>query len=90
MNSDVTDHFYNVGTGKRTSLKELAEKIIAITNCNKEINFKPRSQATLVKNRIGCPEKAKQDIGFVAGSDLDDGLIKLINWRKNELSNLAS
>ena len=45
--------FYNVGTGTRTSLRELAEKLLNLTGCNKEIKFAPRSQATLVKNRIG-------------------------------------
>lgn len=86
MTSDVTDELYNVGTGKRTSLKELAEKLVRLTNCKKEIKFKERSQATFVRNRIGCPEKAKKDIGFEAQHDLDTGLMKLIEWRAAHIS----
>src|SRR3954469_9062981 len=53
MNADTVDRFYNVGTGIRTSLKELAERICHLTGCNQPINYLPRSQATLVRNRIG-------------------------------------
>jgi len=49
MKANATDEFYNVGTGKRTSLKELAEKLLNLTGSNKEIQYAPRSQATLVK-----------------------------------------
>src|SRR5690348_15262347 len=53
MRADIVDRFYNVGTGKRTSLKSLAQMIVELTGCEKEINYAPRSQATLVRNRIG-------------------------------------
>lgn len=81
MKADTTDEFYNVGTGKRTSLKELAERLLVLTGCDKEIQFASRSQATLVRNRIGDPRKASQQIGFTAGIDLDEGLRRLISWR---------
>ena len=81
MSADATDQFYNVGTGVRTSLKELAEKLLNLTGCNKEINYAERSQATLVRNRIGSPKKASEDIGYTAEIDLDEGLRRLIDWR---------
>ena len=81
MEAATTDQFYNVGTGKRTSLKQLAEMLIELTGCKKAIQYQPRSQATLVRNRIGCPKKAAQQIGFTAGIDLKDGLKRLIDWR---------
>jgi len=81
MGSDATDDFYNVGTGKRTSLKELAEKILELTGCDREIQYAPRSQATFVRNRIGCPKKATAEIGYTAEIDLEDGLRRLIDWR---------
>lgn len=86
MTSACTDEFYNVGTGIRTSLKELAEKIVVLTNCKKQIEYKPRSEATFVRNRIGCPKKASSEIGFEAKCDLDEGLQALINWRRNHLN----
>lgn len=81
MKADTVDSFYNVGTGKRTSLKELAEMLIKLTGCTKPIQYAPRSQATLVRNRIGCPIKASAEIGFNAEIDLVDGLSRLIEWR---------
>ena len=81
MQSEATDQNYNVGTGIRTSLKELAEIILEITGCDRPINYAPRSQATLVKNRVGDPVKASKEIDFTAQIYLRDGLQRLINWR---------
>ena len=50
MTSAVSDRFYNVGTGLRTTLKELAERICHLTGCNQPILYAPRNQATLVRN----------------------------------------
>lgn len=89
MTSKATDEFYNVGTGVRTSLRELAERLLNLTGCNKEINYAERSQATLVRNRIGSPLKASEEIGFTSEIDLDEGLRRLIDWRaehKGEVS----
>jgi UDP-glucose 4-epimerase len=86
MQAETTDRFYNVGTGIRTSLKELAEKIVKLTGCSKPINYAPRSQATLVRNRIGSPKRAKEEIGFDARIALDEGLQKLIDWRKAHIA----
>jgi UDP-glucose 4-epimerase len=81
MQSDSTDSFYNVGTGTRTSLKELAEMLIELTGSTKPINYAPRSTATLVRNRIGSPVRASEEIGFTAEVGLREGLERLIEWR---------
>jgi UDP-glucose 4-epimerase len=89
MKAEATDRFYNVGTGKRTSLKEVAEKLINLTGSNQPINYAPRSQATLVRNRIGSPVRATKEIGFTASIDLDEGLRRLIEWRTNHIEQVA-
>ena len=86
MKSETTDENYNVGTGKRTSLLELAELILDLTDCKIPIQFQERSQATLVKNRIGDPKKAIEEIGFKSEIDLREGLEKLIKWRNEHRS----
>jgi UDP-glucose 4-epimerase len=86
MKADTTDQNYNVGTGKRTSLKELAELIVEITGCKQPINYAPRSQATLVRNRIGDPRKAGEEIGYIATIELREGLEKLIEWRATHIA----
>ena len=90
MRATATDRFYNVGTGKRTSLKEIADKLLRLTGSNQPIRYAPRSQATLVRNRIGCPKRASAEIGFTAEIDLDEGLRRLIEWRKNHASGVEA
>lgn len=90
MKSDAKDQNYNVGTGKRTSLKELAELIVEITDCDKPIVYAPRSQATLVRNRIGCPKKASAEIGFTATIDLREGLKRLVDWRATHIAEVEA
>ena len=85
MRSEVTDRFYNVGTGKRTSLKEIAEKLLYLTDSNQPIKYAPRSQSTLVRNRIGSPARAKAEIGFEAKVELNEGLRRLIDWRNTHI-----
>ena len=81
MKARATDSFYNVGTGIRTSLKELAQILLELTASSKSINYAPRSQATLVRNRIGCPKKASEEIDYKHAIDLREGLQRLIDWR---------
>jgi len=80
MKSDTTDEFYNVGSGIRTTIKELAELILDITGSDLSIQYEPGGQ-TFVKNRVGCPKKASEQIGFTAKVALCDGLKRLIEWR---------
>jgi UDP-glucose 4-epimerase len=51
------------------------------TGTSKPINYAERSTATLVRNRIGSPAKARQEIGFDAEIELREGLEKVIAWR---------
>lgn len=81
MQAEASDRFYNVGTGTRTSLKELAELLLQLTGCNQPIRYAPRSTATLVRNRIGSPDRASAEIGFTAEIGLREGLERLIAWR---------
>jgi UDP-glucose 4-epimerase len=86
MKASTIDQFYNVGTGQRTSLKQLAEILIDLTSSNQPINYAPRSQATFVRNRIGSPAKAAKEIGFKAEIALREGLERLIVWRASHIA----
>jgi UDP-glucose 4-epimerase len=89
MKASATDRFYNVGTGKRTSLKEVAEMLLNLTGSNQPINYAPRSQATLVRNRIGDPRRAEKEIAFKAQVPLEEGLKRVIAWRKSHIEEVA-
>lgn len=82
MKATTTDKFYNVGTGVKTTIKELAELVLDITESDLQIQYEPSGQ-TFVKNRVGCPQKAAQELNFTAQMNLRDGLAKLIQWRNN-------
>jgi UDP-glucose 4-epimerase len=84
MKADTVDEFYNVGTGIRTSIKELAELILDITGSSLSVQYEPAG-LTFVKNRIGCPQKATEQIGFKATTSLREGLSQLIEWRKSHI-----
>ncbi|MBI9087688.1 MAG: NAD-dependent epimerase/dehydratase family protein [Desulfobacterium sp.] len=82
MKSDTADSFYNVGTGIKTSIKELAELILEVTNSDMEIEYKPGG-LTFVKNRVGSPVMAENEIDFKAKIELKKGLKELIKWRNS-------
>jgi UDP-glucose 4-epimerase len=88
MQAEVTDSFYNVGTGKRTSILELATLLQKLTGTSDNIEFMPQGQ-TFVKNRIGCPKKAQEEIGFTANVELEYGLRNLIDWRNAHKEQVA-
>ena len=84
--SDTSFGFYNVGTGVKTSIRELCDTILRLKNSDLKVTYKPYSAddaRALVKNRIGSPVKAKKDLGFEYKYDLKTGLQRLIDWRDN-------
>jgi UDP-glucose 4-epimerase len=87
--SDTNFGFYNVGTGVQTRIKELCDTILRLKNSDLKVTYKPYSAddaRALVKNRIGSPVKAKQEIGFDYQYDLEIGLQRLIDWRDSVLN----
>ena len=88
MKAEATDEFYNVGTGIRTSIKELAEMILEVAGSDLEIEYLPGGQ-TFVQNRIGCPIKAREQIDFDAKVMLREGVEKVIAWREADKAGLA-
>ena len=92
LESQITDEFYNVGTGVQTSIKELCETILSMRQSHLKVQYNPYNEddaRRLVQNRIGCTIKSKKDLGFRPKYDLKQGLNKLIEWRKetNESAN---
>ena len=88
MKANTRDEFYNVGTGTRTSLKELAEILIELTNSKCKINYVKKNQTTFVKNRVGSTKKAQKEISYSSQISLKKGLEQLIHWRNNHKSTL--
>lgn len=88
MQADVTGQCYNVGRGIGTSIKELTELLLRLTGSELEIEYVPAGQ-TFVTNRIGSTAAAEQDLGFRWTVDLEEGMRRLIEWRKQDAAAVA-
>lgn len=85
MQADMPFGYYNVGTEVQTSIKELCDTILRLKNSDLKVTYKPYSEddaRALVQNRIGSREKAEKDLGFKYNYSLEEGLNKLIEWRR--------
>ena len=84
MESDKTNgESINIGTGKETTILELANTIIEM--CEKDL--KPKFQAPLpgdIRRRCTDITKMKKLIGYTPEYSLKEGLKKTIDWYKNE------
>jgi len=88
LQADVSDEFYNVGTGVQTTIKELCDLILQLRESSLQVTYNPYSAEDirrLVQNRIGSTEKAERDLGFLYQDDLRTGLQHLIDWRAQNL-----
>jgi UDP-glucose 4-epimerase len=83
LRAETVDRFYNVGTGRRTSIRELAEMLLHLTGSNVPIAYEPQG-LSFVKNRVGSPVRAGAEIGFTAEVVLQEGLRRLISWRREQ------
>lgn len=84
LTSQTPFGFYNVGTEIQTSIRELCDTILKLKQSNLKVQYKPYSAddaRALVQNRIGSRQKAEAEIGFKYAIELEDGLMKLIEWR---------
>lgn len=84
MRADVTGNCYNVGRGIGTSVKELTELLIRLSGHDAKIHYEPAGQ-TFVTNRIGSVEAAERDLGFRWAIDLEEGMRRLIEWRRADV-----
>jgi UDP-glucose 4-epimerase len=89
MKADTTEGFYNVGTGIRTSIKEVAELLLDVTGSDVGMRHEPQG-VTFVKNRIGSTTRAREEIGFEALMPLEEGLRTLVEWRNAHKAELES
>lgn len=84
LQAEVSDRFYNVGTGKQTTVKDLCDTILRLKDSGLQVTYKPYppdDARQLVKNRIGSTLRAKDELGFAAQYNLKEGLKKLVRWR---------
>jgi UDP-glucose 4-epimerase len=80
---------YNVGNPRSAvTIFDLAQRVKRLTGCPGEIVFAPLEYVD-VELRIPNVEKAREDIGFDAKVELDDGLERTIAWYRARKPALA-
>lgn len=91
MKSPVTNEFFNVASGKETTIGELAHLLIRLRG--KEGRLRPEFQpmdSGLVTRRWGDAKKAREMLGFEAGTSVEAGMKKVIEWREKLNSKQAA
>jgi UDP-glucose 4-epimerase len=79
--SEVTDDVFNVGTGVQTSLNELCDLLMRLTDSKLRPEHREARTVANVQSRRAAVEKAKRELGFEARVSLEQGLQDLIRWR---------
>ncbi|HAF10988.1 MAG TPA: hypothetical protein DCK98_13040 [Chloroflexi bacterium] len=75
----------NVCSGVETKMRDLAALLLRLTGSSVGMEFKPQPRAALPARRVGDPARATELLGFKAETSLEDGVRKLIEWRKEVL-----
>ena len=90
LKSEQTFGFYNVGTEVQTSIKQLCDLILRLKKSELMVTYKPYSAddaRAMVQNRIGSKRKAEQELDFKFKYSLEEGLLRLIEWRESQRFN---
>lgn len=78
----VKFQLYNVGSGRAVSVKDLVQKIIAVSG--KKIVVKYDLSAPSIKTKLCLNiDKVRQSLGWVPQISLDEGIEKTMQWYKS-------
>jgi UDP-glucose 4-epimerase len=80
LKSDASDVNLNVGTGVKTTIKELVDALLEITGSDLVPEYLPREEM-FVTHRVGSTELAEKLTGFRAEIPYLDGLRSVVEWR---------
>ncbi|HXE51981.1 MAG TPA: SDR family NAD(P)-dependent oxidoreductase [Tepidisphaeraceae bacterium] len=90
MTSTKANGAYNVASGTETTLLGLWKAMQNVSGAHHlEPEFHPPRKINPVPRRLADTRRAKADLGFEAEVPLEEGLRRLVAWRRAELANLA-
>jgi UDP-glucose 4-epimerase len=84
MQSPLTDRVFNVASGEETSLRGLAEALLAAMDSNLGVEHGPERAVNGVTRRLASVEAARDELGFEARIGLKEGLTQLVEWWRPE------
>jgi len=71
---------YNVGTGKPTSVYQIAEMIVKYLNSNSDLKITGEYRLGDIRHNYADLEKAEKELGFTPIIDIEDGLKNFLDW----------
>ena len=80
LQSDQNDEVFNVASGTETSLNQLAAALAKVMGSDLTPVYGPERSINPVPRRLASTEKAERLLGFRAGTDLEQGLRRLVGW----------
>jgi UDP-glucose 4-epimerase len=83
--SGASGDVYNLASGKETSIRQLAELVNRLTDNPAEVELLPARNWDRSGRRFGSVEKAERDLGFEAQTPLEDGLLRTVDWMRENL-----
>ena len=85
--SDIVDQVFNVASGVETTLLGLLQTLLRVTgHSDVEPEFLPERAINPVPRRLADTSKAEKQLGFRAQVSLEEGLRRLVEWRKEVIS----
>ena len=86
MESDISDEVFNVASGVETSLLGLLQAVLKVTGSPLKPEFMPERSVNPVPRRLADTRKAADLLGFRAKVCVEEGLKRLITWRRDVLA----
>jgi UDP-glucose 4-epimerase len=80
LQSEQSDEVFNVASGTETSLNQLAAALAKVMGSDLTPVYGPERSVNPVPRRLASTEKAERLLGFRAGTDLEQGLRRLVGW----------
>jgi UDP-glucose 4-epimerase len=88
LKSDATDVNLNIGTGVKTTIKELVDSLLELTGAQLEPEYLPQEQM-FVTHRVGSVDLAADLVGFRAEIPYEEGLRSVVEWRARDQTRVA-
>jgi UDP-glucose 4-epimerase len=82
--SDLTDVEFNIAHGTETSLLELARMLLEVMDSDLSVVHGPSRAVNGVTRRLADTSLARDELGFEAEVDLEEGLRRLVDWWRAE------
>jgi UDP-glucose 4-epimerase len=78
--SEATDAVFNVASGTETSLSGLATMLLRVMGSDLEVAHGSERGVNSVPRRLADTSAAREQLGFEAQVDLEQGLTRLVEW----------